>query len=233
MARTKKFLILSLCINLLLIISWVGKRIYYNNPIDLKDTSASDKYDSVRNNLFNNLKIDSGDIVFIGNSITEAFPVTEFYGKTFKNRGISANLIRHVEKRIPGILKRKPKAIFLLIGINDIKAGFDLTDSFNSFRSTIGSVLNSGVSLYVSPVLPVCGEYSKLMDSIRTFNGMVVKLCNAKSVPVFDLYTPLLKDGLLNIDYTYDGLHLNEDGYVIWKKIIDSIIKPPLYVTHR
>lgn len=227
MHRNRKILIFSLSLNVIILIAWIGKRIYYNQPTNLKDTSKADTYDSARMMLFNNLPIDSGDIVFVGNSITEAFPVTEIYGSRFKNRGIGSNLIYHVQNRIPGILKCKPKAVFLLIGINDIKAGFDLATSFESYKTIIDTVINSGVLLYVSPVLPVSGEWSVFNDSIKVFNAMLVNLCEVKSVPVFDLYTPMVKDGLLNNDYTYDGLHMNGAGYTIWKRVIDSIIKTP------
>ena len=40
-----------------------------------------------------------------------------------------------------------------------------------------------------------------------------------------DLYSYFIdNNGLLSVDYTYDGGHLNEKGYELWSNIIKDII---------
>ncbi|MCP3895963.1 MAG: sialate O-acetylesterase, partial [Bacteroides sp.] len=77
-----------------------------------------------RASLFEELPIDSKDIVFLGNSITNGGEWAELLNnKRVKNRGISGDICQGVYDRLDPILKGKPAKIFLLIGINDISRG--------------------------------------------------------------------------------------------------------------
>src|SRR5688572_6232361 len=64
----------------------------------------------------------AGDVVFLGNSITEE---GGDWGQRLgwshvKNRGISGDVTEGVLIRLGEITHSKPKAVFLLIGINDL-----------------------------------------------------------------------------------------------------------------
>lgn len=66
--------------------------------------------------------LESGEIVFIGNSITEG---GQDWSKRFgldhiRNRGIAGDVTDGVLKRLDEIVYFNPKAVFLLIGINDL-----------------------------------------------------------------------------------------------------------------
>jgi lysophospholipase L1-like esterase len=61
-----------------------------------------------------------GDIVFAGNSLTEAFPVAELFGPHVQNHGIGGNQTSHILARIGLIAAAKPLNIFLEVGINDL-----------------------------------------------------------------------------------------------------------------
>ena len=63
-----------------------------------------------------------GDIVFIGNSITEGGKdwVAKLGIDNAKNRGISGNVKDGVLLRLGELIKYKPTSIFIMIGINDL-----------------------------------------------------------------------------------------------------------------
>ena len=74
-----------------------------------------------RSTLFEKLPIDSDDIVFLGNSITNGCEWHELFNNpNIKNRGISSDVSMGVYDRLDPIIKGKPAKIFLMIGINDI-----------------------------------------------------------------------------------------------------------------
>ena len=58
---------------------------------------------------------------------------------------------------------------------------------------------------------------------IKSINKEVKKMCKEKKVTYIDLYSLLVDDNdQLNIDYTTEGLHLNNDGY---KVVTDELMK--------
>ena len=47
-------------------------------------------------------------------------------------------------------------------------------------------------------------------------NKEIKKICNDKDVVFMDVYDLLAdEDGNLKSSYSYDGLHLNENGYIV------------------
>jgi len=66
---------------------------------------------------FNRYPVQPGDIVFLGDSITDGARWDELFpGLPVKNRGINANLTTNVLERLDNIVNWRPKAIFILIG---------------------------------------------------------------------------------------------------------------------
>src|SRR5438094_352229 len=70
---------------------------------------------------FRSLPQTKGDIIFIGNSITDGGEWSELFNDLkVKNRGISGDVTAGVLNRIDEVAQRKPAKVFLLIGINDL-----------------------------------------------------------------------------------------------------------------
>ena len=68
-----------------------------------------------RSTLFEKLPIDSDDIVFLGNSITNGCEWHELFNNpNIKNRGISSDVSMGVYDRLDPIIKGKPAKIFLM-----------------------------------------------------------------------------------------------------------------------
>ncbi len=72
--------------------------------------------------LFKSEPLKFGEIVFIGNSLTEqgADWSIKFGIRGVRNRGIAGDVTDGVLKRLDEIIYYKPKSVFLLIGVNDI-----------------------------------------------------------------------------------------------------------------
>ena len=77
-----------------------------------------------RVSLFKTLPKTKGDIIFLGNSITDGAEWSElFNGRRMKNRGISGDVTAGILHRLEEIANGRPAKIFLLIGTNDLARG--------------------------------------------------------------------------------------------------------------
>lgn len=220
----KKALIISVSVNLLLVTSWAVKRIYYSIP----QTSATD-YASIINaeksSLYKDLPVDSDDIIFAGNSITERFPIAEmFCSLNIKNRGIGSNLTSHLLKRIGTIAKGHPKKIFIEIGINDLAQKIPQKDILNNFRAIIDTVkiYSPATLIYVQSLMPTTGPDKYLMPDIVKLNEALKIMCEEKHINLVDMFTPFEAGGQMNESLTTDGTHLNYAGYVKYKRVLDE-----------
>ena len=92
------------------------------NTVVVYHTEWTENHYKERIKEFKEHPLSMGDIVFIGNSITEG-------GKDWgaklgidnaKNRGISGDVTDGVLLRLGELIKYKPKSIFVMIGINDL-----------------------------------------------------------------------------------------------------------------
>jgi len=219
MTGFKKWFIVSVSLNVAIILFIVGKRIYYGTgPSKQTIANYTDIYDSVRVGVFDLLMIDTNDIVFVGNSLTESFPVTEMIGERAVNRGIRGDLTCHILKRIEYIALNQPKRILLECGINDL----DQEINEDSILVNIGKIihriqeLSPRTYIYVHSITPTCQGYSRLMPAIQRLNPKIRAMCDEAGVAYIDLYAALIKGSGLDSAYTYDGVHLNRRGYLQW-----------------
>jgi lysophospholipase L1-like esterase len=170
-----------------------------------------------------------GGIVFLGDSITQDYPVSEFFqGQNVYNRGIGGDTTEGILKRLDvSVFELKPKTVVILIGTNDF-ALLDATPEMVSaniqrivslikaFDPSIHIILES-----IYPVNPTLDPFTvgkrNLSDIMKT--NMILK--QFSDVTFLDVYGLLLdqKQGL-DPSYTHDGLHVNMKGY---QKITDAI----------
>ena len=187
-------------------------------------------------------------IVFLGNSITEAGADwnKRFNVQNIVNRGISGDITEGVLNRIGEIIYYKPLAVFLLIGINDI-FNSDLPDRdkitaeyvSNNILNISNRIIEGSPStkIFIQTTLPINNEiYIKekgwfpshstpLTTQINDINKLLIKKCKNTPFKIIDLHSVFTNErGLLNENYTTDGVHLNENGYTAWVDFIDDVI---------
>ena len=175
--------------------------------------------------LFRNVKVKRKAIVFLGNSITEQGPWAELLPHYVVNRGIGSDNTYGVLSRLNDILRYKPKKIFLLIGINDIGRGHQITVIAENFRRIAEQVkiISPKTKLYVQSVLPLNERLLKFeylkgkQDSIIALNFMIRKMSEEFRFGYIDLYPLFSNDtGELKEEYTLDGVHLRQIAYLHW-----------------
>lgn len=191
------------------------------------DTSYANGYYVKRVEYFSKLPVQKNPVVFLGNSITEVGQWQEVTAiPNVINRGISGDNSFGVFHRLDAILALKPKKIFLLIGVNDIKRGTPLAIIANNYERIIKKVTREspGTRLYLQSVLPVCEPMlASIYDNIRnnkiiSLNVMLKELAEKHRLPYVDLYHNLFMDenGQLIKTLSTDGLHLQPEAYILW-----------------
>ncbi len=184
---------------------------------------------------FNQHPLKQGQIVFLGNSLTQAGKWEEYFPKQNPaNRGISGDNTLGMLGRLHEIIKAKPAKLFILAGINDISLGRSNDKILNNIRSIIYQVKEGSprTTIYVQSLLPinkdVC-KYKRMMGKekqIEKLNKEILKFCKFENITFIDLY-PHFLSGKRKMDakYTSDGLHLNEAGYALWSDLIRKYVE--------
>ncbi|MBN1149600.1 hypothetical protein JXA84_00080 [candidate division WOR-3 bacterium] len=178
-----------------------------------------------------------GGIVFIGNSITQGFDLEKYFpGMLIYNRGIVGDQIgigdyAGVSKRLKeSCYDLAPASIFLMIGVNDIGSR-SVQNLALGYEEVVQAIFDSFpmAELYVQSVLPTSGNYSSLNPHIDSLNNLLKIIVDNKSFFYFIRYVDLnseFKDsaGNLKTEYSYDGVHLSQEGFDRWAEFISPLI---------
>ena len=175
----------------------------------------------------NQISVIEPDIIFIGDSIIEYFPLQELLGttKTIVNRGIRGYQTGLLQENLDAHLYGDAvDQIILLIGTNDIGKDVPMNEALNNLESVIQTISRDYPlsQIKLVSILPVNeGEdfkqtvYIRTNEKIKAWNQAYQDLASAymqvEYVPVFEHL--LDQEGQLKADYTTDGLHLSVSGY--------------------
>ena len=175
----------------------------------------------------NQVSVLEPDIIFIGDSIVEYYPLQELFGvaKTIVNRGIRGYQTRLLLENLDAHLYGDAvDQIVLLIGTNDIGKDVSMNDALDNLERVIQSIAREYPlsQIKLLSILPVNeGEkykqtvYIRTNEKIRKWNQAYEALASAYMqvdfVPIYDSLTD--SKGQLQSAYTMDGLHLSVAGY--------------------
>jgi hypothetical protein len=232
----KKYLLpASLILNLFFIGFFISKRIYFSSgaaeksvpkPVnDSLTTLTYNKYTGFDNkrNMYAGLPIAKTDVLFIGDSMTEMYPLNEMFSTLhIKNRGISGSASADVLKSVRGF--DVPNTVFLLVGIND----FFYHVAPDSTVKNIGAIVdllhakNPQAKVYVQSVLPVSDP--QMSDKVVALDKRISALSKQHNATFINLFPYFVGNGQIKKQYTIDGIHLSPEGYRVWKEHIKNYI---------
>lgn len=228
MTNVRVYLIISLIINLLMLSIYVVNS--HKKPKAIKRLPEEQTYFTRRISLYETLSIDQNSIVFIGDSLTEGCEWTEIFSNTnVKNRGISGDTSDRVLQRLDSIVSVKPDKIFIMVGTNDLLFGREVSNIIDNYRQIIYNIkaASPDTKIFIQSVLPIDTQriLNNNNDDRRLLNDKLKRLSKRYDCYYIDLYSPFDKNGELNQEYTYDGIHLNGKGYILWKGIIEKYVQ--------
>ena len=187
----------------------------------------------------NQISVIEPNIIFIGDSIIEYYPLQELLGttKTIVNRGIrgyqTGLLLDNLDAHLYGDAVDQ---IVILIGTNDIGKDIPMSQTLTNLESVIQTISRDYPlsQIKLVSILPVNeGEdfkqtvYIRTNEKIKAWNQAYQDLASAymqvEYIPVFDSF--LDEAGQLKPTYTTDGLHLSVAGY----QVLSNVLKDYLF----
>ena len=176
--------------------------------------------------------------VFMGDSITQCWYDADpsfFNDNNFACRGISGQTTSHMLVRMrKDVVDLHPKYVVILAGTNDIAKnnGFiEVDDIYGNIVSMCEIAKANKVKPVICSVLPVKQykwrpEVTDCAERIISLNAMLEDYAKASRCIYVD-YHSVMKDDENGLPqkWSYDGVHLNGDGYDVIEKIILDTLK--------
>lgn len=183
-------------------------------------------------------KIKYGDIIFLGDSLTDYYDLNKYYNFPIVNSGVSGwttdDILNHLNEKV---FQYNPKKLVLLIGTNDINCDRDPSYIISNIKKIVKNIKEKKpkVTIYIESLYPINHTTSEKINqqmvgkrtnqTIMEINKKLRKYCSVNNIKYIDMYPTLIdKNGNLRLEYTKEGLHINEKGYqVITKRILKNI----------
>ena len=233
-----------LYLSVLLTLSWIGLVFY---RMDLKKGKPSSMIKAVvgstyfaRTNefkIYNRFAKPQG-IVFVGDSLTQRYPLNEFYpGLHVYNRGIDGDTTTGLMKRLDvSIFDLKPKLVVLQMGTNDLQVQqLDKETTVKNMETIVQTILQHPLKmkLLLVSLYPVHEHTDKLVNQFivgprknKDIQWMNHRLKQIPGVTFIDVYDSLLdEDQQLKMQYSKEGLHLSLAGYAVITPLIKTAIE--------
>lgn len=176
-----------------------------------------------------------GQIVFLGNSITQAGKWGEYFPvQKPANRGIAGDNTEGMLARLDEIIEAKPQKLFIMAGINDISLSRSNKKIMTNMKEMIARIKKAtpNTKIYLQSVMPINTDFkrysrlNKKEKQIEKLNKDLSKLSKKENLIFINTYPSfLIKKRQLNPKYTCDGLHLNDEGYSIWINQIRNFVE--------
>lgn len=174
-------------------------------------------------------------IVFMGDSITQAWPMNDpdfFSGKPWINKGIGGETTTQMLQRFRSdVLMLRPQIAIIMGGTNDIAgnsgpmtlqmtldniAAMAKLAKANKIRPVLCSVLPADVIPWKRSTSPA--------DKIIALNKMIKAYAQKNKIPYVDYYPVMAEGKALKKAYTGDGVHPNKKGYRAMAPILEKIL---------
>jgi lysophospholipase L1-like esterase len=197
----------------------------------LKDWNQLGRYYAA-NEALNKLPADPKRVVFMGDSITDGWPLAEaFPGKPYVNRGISGQTTAQMLVRMyPDVVALQPAAMVLLAGTNDIAAN-NGPQTLDMIRQNLMAMVELAqvhhIKVILCAVMPISGKQAanRPPADILKLNAWL-KDYAAKTGSAYVDYHAAVVDaqGELRNGYSDDGLHPNARGYQLMKAAVANAL---------
>tara|TARA_Y100001968_G_scaffold267370_1_gene257293 strand:- start:46 stop:780 length:735 start_codon:yes stop_codon:yes gene_type:complete len=170
-----------------------------------------------------------GGVILVGDSLTAVGPWSELLpGIRFRNRGISGDTTYGVLNRLDDIIEPEPEKIFLLIGINDIKARLPLKQTVRNYAQILDELQRGcpNAIIYPQSLLPTHNDiFGANYEEVEELNERIAELAKARELQYLNFYSNFTIYGNQPDPACFaDGLHLTAEGYLRWAKLLEHYV---------
>jgi len=220
---------------------------FVNISFDAGGTSMTEKELTVARYREENKSAVPGQIVFVGSSLMEMFPINkllEAHGdKTIiYNRGVSGFVSQELLDVLDVcVLDLAPSRVFINIGTNDLSnPDIPIAELMNRYDQIITRIEQAlpAVEIYFMAYYPINYEVAteemkpslavRTNEKITLANAEVEKLARKHGQKYIDVNKNLKDEqGRLKAEYTIEGMHIYEEGYAAIYDDVMAYVKEP------
>ena len=173
-------------------------------------------------------KTSHADVVMLGNSLTYNANWSELLGrKNIVNRGIVNDITAGFLHRLAYVYSLQPKMCFIEGGVNDLYANYSVNQIYKNYVNIIDTLRAHHIvpiiqsTLFVSAKWPQAAEKNK---DIQNLDDMLAEFGKQHSIEFLNINSLVSKNGFLQDGLTYDGMHLNANGYALWTPEVERML---------
>jgi lysophospholipase L1-like esterase len=120
-----------------------------------------------------------------------------------------------------------------MIGVNDLANGIMAEEVVYNIKQIVKTIYKQSpeTEIFLQSLLPVNNDFvffenhTNKTEHIIRINTALQNFASINDITYLDLYSLFVtKENKLNQEYTNDGLHLNGDGYLRWKTVVEKHI---------
>ena len=171
------------------------------------------------------------NIVMLGDSITSYAHWGELLNRDdIANFGIAGDTTESIIRRINDVNLVSPARCFLMAGINDIFAGTSVDKIMINYKEIVNYLKQNNIEVTIQSTLYISKKASEfeftgknwemINTNVYTLNELLKQFCIENDMIFLDINELLAKEGILEEQYTTDGLHLNKKGYEKWRDVL-------------
>lgn len=178
-----------------------------------------------KNDLFNEVK----DITLIGNSLFDNWKIEKLNNNSVVNLGIAGISTKQYQEYIldENKIKHIANKTIIMTGTNDIvDKSLNFEDILDNINRLIESLLkiNKNTKIYFIEIPSIAFRMDRNKEEIFKLNEYLKNNLD-ESIKYIEVNKYMADDFKnLKLEYTYDGLHFNEEGYKVLEKILEKEI---------
>jgi len=166
-----------------------------------------------------------GRVLMLGDSLTEGgdwSAIEPIVGPTV-NQGVTGDTTAGILRRVDLAISTKAQTVAVMAGINDLYRGEPVERVFDRYQQLIEKLRAPGRCIIVqSTLLTRRGE--PLNNSVRALNRDLAAICDGSRCRFLDLNAVLAPEGVLQPEFTVDGIHLAKRGYDLWRALLVPVL---------
>ncbi len=186
-----------------------------------------------RNKMFEAFSDESkkNKIIFLGDSHVGNGMWEEIFNNShILNRGIGGDTSFGVLQRVGNITFLEPRKLFIMVGINDLSNHITIEQILDNYKTILDIFQKNSpkTEIFVHSTLPINNDIIRngvKPSIIIEFNEGLKKIIEERDLNYIDLYSVFVDNkNHLDKKHAFDGIHLNAEGYMIWKQQIEEFV---------
>jgi hypothetical protein len=194
-----------------------------------RSVTDSDEFLQLKNQ-WADMPIVQDEIVLIGNSLCVEYPHDSLAAYPITKMAMRGDINANLPGRIDVLKDRNPRMVIVAMGVNDVLSLGDFYPRGYEYflEQASHSVDAEMVLMSISPVSFESGLFSNSEKANRKIiegNILIQDMSVRYGATYLDVHSGLSENGELAKKFTYDGIHLTEEGYRIWEQQFNSLLE--------